>query len=242
MIYHIFPIRWSLPLDLLANCSFGYIFLQLILHSHPIESKFSTPHMSDRILDGPPLNYGISWKLLHLLAIWLHNLHPEPFIPLFSRLLSRCPQHLENRSRTRPYKRCAKLSHPWSNTAQMDLLSSNLRGRPLWVHRLRHSGLPGCVQFENGFPRAGPPSDQFGHSRIWKVDKVLMVRSDCKKFVLQVGRKTLDTKSMRTVLAPWPPPSRSLFGQRVRDKTQGFSLPPCSWSIAIQYNWIWSVH
>ena len=27
-----------------------------------------------------------------------------------------------------------------------------------------------------------PPSDQFGHSRIWKEQKVLVVRSDCKKF------------------------------------------------------------
>ena len=39
-----------------------------------------------------------------------------------------------------------------------------------------------------------PPFDQFGHTQIWKLHNVLVVRSDNKKFAKWVGSKSLDTK------------------------------------------------
>ena len=172
------------------------IYMSLVDPSFPSNylQKDLGPYMADHILDVPPLNYGISQKCLHLFAIWLHNLH-ESLSPVswnstseFSIRKMRWVQSSLKHYRT------DRLTFSKSTWKILVSTSATI----FWAPRM-------CSIWKRNAESRNLHL-KFGHSQIWKVYQVLVVRSDCKKFTL-VGKEqnSWHKRRKQTVLVPYPP-------------------------------------
>jgi len=178
MIDKIFlSIHRSLSLDLLANCTLWYIYSWV---DHSFLFSYGQKFSRLCVRSNPRCPTTDLWNLSNTASSfkdltsesWVLNLFYPSFV-IFEVAVSSISK-LDLRI---VYTKFAELSLPWSNIGRMDLVSRNLRWRSSWVHWLLHSGLQGGV-----LRKQSRPYDQFGHSRIWKVHNVIVVRSDSKTF------------------------------------------------------------